>query len=249
MKVEVVGFRKAALSIGAFIIGAFAFAQDYISEGRIVFERRTNLEKRYAGMEKNRWMRNADLSKPKIDEFELLFTKDLSVFKPVESDVRDERSWFTMSNLTAQDFINNVRKQEFNIMGTAVNLEDEIKERTWRMTESTRTIAGYECRQALWIANDTVRIYAWYAEELLISTGPETFNGLPGTILGLAIEDGGIVYFAKEVEKKTVQPEEYIPKARKKDIYTEESLRNLINDRFSSYGSMVEIYKTDMFTW
>ena len=26
--------------------------------------------------------------------------------------------------------------------------------------------------------NDTTRIYAWYTDEILPSTGPETFNGL-----------------------------------------------------------------------
>ena len=249
MKVEIVGFKRNFFFLSVLILSSFSFAQDYISEGRIVFERRTNLEKRYKGQEKNRWIRNADLSTPKIDVFELLFNENLSVFKPVESDVPDDRSWFTMTNITAQDFVNNIRKQEFNLLGTSINLEDEKKTRTWRMTESTRNIAGYECRQALWIANDTVRIYAWYAEELLLSSGPETFNGLPGTILGLALEDGGVVYFAKEVQKKSVKPEEHVPQPKKKDIYSEEQLKQLIKERFSSYGSSVNIYMMDMFTW
>jgi hypothetical protein len=42
---------------------------------------------------------------------------------------------------------------------------------------------------------------------------------LPGTILGLATEDGGVVYFAKKVEIINVPPSVFIiPK--KKKIYT-----------------------------
>ena len=250
MKVEVVGFKQVLGVLLMVVMSSLSYGQQYISEGRIVYERRTNLEKRFKGEEMNRWMRNADLSKPKIDQFELIFSDSISVFKPIESDIPDDRSWFTMKNISIQDFRTKKRTQEFNFMGTAVLLEDEIRTRVWRMTESTRIIAGYECRQAFWVANDSTRIYAWYAEELTFSTGPETFNGLPGTILGLAIEDGGVVYFAKEVKAKKVKIEEELPKIKRKDLYTEESLRKLISERFSSFGgSSVDRFVTDMFLW
>ena len=248
MKVEAVGSKQFVLFL-VLLMSLSSMAQNYISEGKIVFERRTNLEKRFKGQEKNRWMRNADLSKPKIDMFELLITDSISIFKPIESDEPDDRAWFTMKNTTVQNFSKGNRQQEFNLMGTAVNLEDVLKNRTWRMTESKREIAGYNCRQALWVANDSVRIYAWYAEELLTSTGPETFNGLPGTILGLAIEDGGVVYFAKEVKSQKVNISEHIPKVKKKDLYSEAELRSLIENRFGSYGSMVDGFVMDMFMW
>ena len=248
MKAEVAGSKWIVLFF-MLLMSLSPMAQNYISEGKIIFERRTNLEKRFKGQEQNRWIRNVDLSKPKIDQFELLITDSISVFKPIESDVPDDRSWFTMKNTTVQNFNDSSRLQEFNLMGTAVNLQDVLKNRTWRMTESKREIAGYNCRQALWVANDSVRIYAWYAEELLTSSGPETFNGLPGTILGLAIEDGGVVYFAKEVKKQKVDIKDYIPKVKKKDIYSEIELRNLIESRFSSYGNMVDGFIFDMFIW
>ena len=248
MKAEVAGSKWIVLFF-MLLMSLSPMAQNYISEGKIIFERRTNLEKRFKGQEQNRWIRNVDLSKPKIDQFELLITDSISVFKPIESDVPDDRSWFTMKNTTVQNFNDSSRLQEFNLMGTAVNLQDILKNRTWRMTESKREIAGYNCRQALWVANDSVRIYAWYAEELLTSSGPETFNGLPGTILGLAIEDGGVVYFAKEVKKQKVDIKDYIPKVKKKDIYSEIELRNLIESRFSSYGNMVDGFIFDMFIW
>lgn len=248
MKAEVAGSRLLiSLLFVAFAFGATA--QKYITAGKVVYERRTNLEKRFKGQEDNRWMRNADLKKPKIDEFELFFTDSTALFQPILSDVPDSRSWFTMRNTTYQDLNAGIRKQVFNFMGTEVHLEDTLNKRVWRMTESTRNIAGYDCRQALWIANDTTRIYAWYAEELVANVGPETFNGLPGVILGLAIEDGGVVYFAKEVKKVEVDIDKMKPKPKKKDIYTEQALRDLIKERFGAMGSMIDRFTNDIFLW
>jgi GLPGLI family protein len=219
-----------------------------VTEGKVIFERRTNLEKRYKGQEMNRWMRG-DLKKPKIDRFELYFNDTTSFFMPLEDDVPDEREWATMKNATYQNFNEGTRKQEFSFWGTKVLLEDSIHTRTWRMTESKRTIAGFECRQAVWQANDSTRIYAWYADELVASTGPETFNGLPGVILGLATEDGSVVYFAKEVKVQKVNIAPMIPTGKKKDWYNEESLRELIADRFSNWGSAVPRLINDLFLW
>ena len=96
----------------------------------------------------------------------------------------------------------NERVSIYNLFGDRKTVKDEIVKRTWKITERKRNIAGYSCRRAIWSKNDSTRIYAWYTDQITSSTGPETFNGLPGTILGLATEDGGVVYFAKIVNEK-----------------------------------------------
>jgi len=249
MKVENVGSKiQTSLWVWmVFIVCSTGFSQ--ITEGRVVFERKTNLEKRYKGVDIGRWARNADLKKPKIDEFELIFNDSASIFRPIESDIPDNRSWFTMRNTTYQNLNEDTRKQEFSFFGTTVLLKDSLRQRTWRMTESKREIAGYNCRQALWVANDTIRIYAWFAEELISSAGPETFNGLPGVILGLALEDGGVVYFAKKVEQYTEDIEKLAPKGKEKDWYTEGALKTLMDERFGSFGSAMQPFIMDVFIW
>jgi GLPGLI family protein len=54
----------------------------------------------------------------------------------------------------------------------------------------------YECIKAIWQKNDSTRIYAWFSPMISASIGPEGISGLPGAILGLAREDGSVVYFA-----------------------------------------------------
>ncbi|HRD37367.1 MAG TPA: GLPGLI family protein, partial [Bacteroidia bacterium] len=103
-----------------------------------------------------------------------------------------------------------------DMWGEEIHLTDSLFIRKWKMTENTRKIAGYNCRKAVWQANDTTRIYAWFSYDLMTSTGPESFNGLPGVILGLATEDGGIVYFAKKVELIKPDASNLLPPKKKK---------------------------------
>lgn len=224
------------------------FAQTQVmTSGEILFERRTNLEKRYEGMEQNRWMRG-DLKKPMVEDYVLYFTDSSALFKPILPEVPDEREWATMKNTTYQNLASETLEQQFSFWGTKVYMRDTVKEREWIITGNSREIAGYKCRQAMWEANDSTRIYAWYADELIASFGPETFNGLPGVMLGLAIEDGGVVYFAKEVKPLTTNLEKEMPKGKAKEYYTEEELRTMIIERFSDWG-LVDRILFDMFVW
>lgn len=223
-------------------------AQNQImTSGEILYERRTNLEKRYEGMEKNRWMRG-DLKKPMVEEFMLYFTDSTALFKPILPEVPDEREWATMKNTSYQNLNSGILEQEFSFWGTKVYMKDSVKDKEWIITGNKREIAGYKCRQAMWEANDSTRIYAWYADELIASFGPETFNGLPGVMLGLAIEDGGVVYFAKEVKPLNTDIKKEAPKGKAKEYYTEEELRSLIRERFTDWG-LVDRIMFDMFVW
>ncbi|MEC7005092.1 MAG: GLPGLI family protein, partial [Bacteroidota bacterium] len=127
-------------------------------------------------------------------------------------------------------------------------VKDEIVKRTWKITERKRFIAGYECRRAIWQKNDTTRIYAWYTDQILPSTGPETFNGLPGTILGLATEDGGVVYFAKKIEKNSNEVDELVGDLKIKKTYTEKELRTELEMKGKSNPWMNRIINY-LFEW
>lgn len=247
MKEGMVG-SKTYLLLCILFLSISVNSQTMMSSGKITFERRTNLEKRFADQESRGWMKGK-LKEPKIDEFELRFTDSTAIFIPILPEVPDEREWATMQNTTYQNLNSGELIQQFSFWGTQVLMKDTVEEREWIITGSSREIAGYNCRQAMWEANDSTRIYAWYADELMASVGPETFNGLPGVILGLGIEDGGVVYFAKKIEKlDDPNIEKKIPTGKKKDWYTEDQLKDLITERFSQWGQVDRIL-FDMFVW
>lgn len=182
-------------------MSSVTFLSAQIHAGKITYERKSNLFKRFKDEQTQRWI--GEKNKTKIDEFVLFFNDSLSVFRPVEQEFRDELAWATNKNSVEQNFRTGKRLSIYSVWGEGVVVEDSVKHRTWKITDSKRKISGYECRKAIWVANDSTRIYAWFSEEIIPSVGPETFTGLPGAILGLATEDGGVIYFAKKVEVLT----------------------------------------------
>ncbi len=185
-----------------------------ITFGKIVYERKTNLFKRFKDENMRNWIKESD--KIKIEYFELFFNDTCSTFRPQESEVRENFDWATSKNTVYQNFNTQQRYTIKNMWGEEMHIADSLFARKWQITESTRKIAGYTCRKAVWKANDTTRIYAWFSYDIVTSTGPESFYGLPGVILGLATEDGGIVYFAKKVEFIKSEAAQFVPPKKKK---------------------------------
>lgn len=200
-----------------------------ITAGKITFERKTNLYKKYKGDDYKRWIKEEN--KIKIDYFELYFNDTVSLFKPVDSELKEDLEWTTQKNTVYQNFNTQKRYVKKVFWGEELNLTDSLFKRKWKITESTRKIAGYNCRKALWQVNDSTRIYAWFSYDLTTGTGPESFYGLPGTILGLATEDGGIIYFAKKVEILTPPPATFV-QAKKKKVYTIPEMKDEMNKRW-----------------
>ncbi len=206
-------------------------ALSQITYGKITFERKTNLYKKFKNNgDVKEWLKEED--KNKVDIFELYFNDSLSVFKPQESDLVERMSWSTTKNVVYQNQNTNKRLTEKKIWGEAFLVADTIRSFNWKITDSKRSICGYQCRKAIWQANDSTRIYAWFCSEINATIGPESFLGLPGAILGLATEDGGVIYFAKSID--VVKPELTIllPKKTKQKIYKSAELKAQLEKDF-----------------
>lgn len=216
-----------------------------VTSGRIVFERKTNLVKRFKGSPMADRFKD---QKTKVDMFELLFNDSTCVFKPVESDEQDDMAWATTRNTVYQNVASQDRMSILDLWGNKVYIHDTISKREWKVTDSKRNLAGYECRKAIWQKDDSTRIYAWFSVDIVPSVGPEMFTGLPGAILGLATEDGGIIYFAKEVEVLEIPEEKLTYDVGKNDVLTKAEFRAELLKRFSGqpWG---ERMIADMFRW
>lgn len=212
-----------------FLLSLTSNYQAQIVNAKITFERKTNLYKKFKERDVQDWIREED--KIKIDFFELFISDTFSLFRPQESELRDKYSWATSRNTVYQDFKRNTRYLIKGIWGEELHLTDTLFKRKWQITESSRKIAGYACRKAVWKANDSTRIYAWFSYDLTPSTGPESFNGLPGTILGLATEDGGVVYFAKKVELVKTDQSVFL-RPKKKKIYSIPELKEQLTKQY-----------------
>lgn len=190
-------------------------------EGKIIYQRKTNLYKRMGDRAKD-WIKEKD--KIKVEIFELTFTDSVSAYKQQATDVPDPMSWGTSRNEVYRNLNAPIYYSVRDLWGDKVHVEDTLPHRDWKLTNSKRNIAGYDCRKAFWQVNDSLRIYAWYCDEIIPSIGPELFYGLPGAILGLASEDGGVVYFAQEVKFYQPTAEEFEFK-RSKNVQTMQKTR------------------------
>ena len=222
-------FSKIIAVIFILFIADKAFSQ--ITFGKITYERRTNLYKKFKWNENvKEWLKEED--KNKIDVFELYFNDTLSAFKPQESDIVERMGWATTKNVVYQNYITNKRITEKKIWGEAFLLDDTVRQFKWKITDSKRTICGYQCRKAIWQANDSTRLYAWYCSEVIPSVGPESFVGLPGAILGLATEDGGVIYFAKSVEIVKPDPSALLLKKSKQKFFKATDLKTQLEKEY-----------------
>lgn len=206
-------------------------ASSQITSGKITYERKTNLYKKFKNNgDVKEWLKEED--KNKIDIFELYFNDTLSAFKPQESDLVERMSWSTTKNVVYQNQTLKTRLTEKKIWGELFLIADSVREFKWKITDSKRNICGYQCRKAIWQANDSTRLYAWYSNDINASIGPESFVGLPGAILGLATEDGGIIYFAKTVEVTKPDVINLLPKKSKSKVYKASELRTQLEKDF-----------------
>lgn len=218
-----------------------------ITAGKITYERKTNLLKKFKDDRMKRWINESN--KIMIDNFELYFNDTLSIFIPIEDPTKNGMmAMSTNKNSVVQNLDKKTRTSVLSIWGEKAYVKDSLINRQWKMTESKRKISGYQCRKAIFQLNDSTRFYAWFSEDIIPSIGPETFQGLPGAILGLATEDGGVVYFAKKVEQ-IASPEfaKIMPEIGKK-TYTHNELKTKLEKDFGDKPWGKGIVE-DLFMW
>ncbi len=235
------------LLLGIFIwVDSIGYAQFY-SEGTIYYTRRTNLQKRFTDQRMKRFV--TEDNKIKNDRFSLAFNDTISVFKYLPPATADDMAWLTSKNEYFQYLNPSKQLTVFQFFGTSVYVKDSLPVRAWKMTDGKRTICGFNCRKAIYEKNDSTRIYAWYAPNILPSIGPEGFCGLPGTILGIATEDGGIIYFADKVDFSTEPKSEALAvEIGKNKLFTLRELRDKLEKDYGNTPWGKRMFD-DMFRW
>lgn len=146
----------------------------------------------------------------------LAFNKDKTLFTPAPAD-ETARNWFsdipatTQNNIIYTDLSTNTSIVQKTVFEETFLLRDSTRKINWKITSETRDVAGYLCRRANAIIMDSIYVVAFYTDEIPISGGPESFTGLPGMILGVALPHENMSWFAKLVTDKPLPPGALIP--------------------------------------
>ncbi|MGL6266962.1 MAG: GLPGLI family protein, partial [Chitinophagaceae bacterium] len=101
-------------------------------------------------------------------------------------------------------YYRDIEKEQFvhqkNIFGSDFLITDSLQQIEWKISNELRTIAGFECRKAVGKIFDSIVVIAFYTDQIIPSSGPESFGGLPGMILGLAIPRMHTTWYATKLE-------------------------------------------------
>jgi GLPGLI family protein len=165
-------------------------AQQFITQGKIEYERKTNQHAFMA--EGNVWDEMAKNNLPKFVTFyyDLTFRGDRTLFKTGrEPETKQGKYWgiFDSENTILTSLDSNTSLTQRSIWGDMYLVTDSLRHVEWKITPEIRKIAGFDCRKAVGKVMDSIIVIAFYTDEILTNGGPESFNGLPGMILGLAI--------------------------------------------------------------
>jgi GLPGLI family protein len=222
---------------------AHGFGQ--VRAGKITYERKTNLHKKFPDEQMRRWIGN---DKYKYDNFFLYFNDTISVFVPEAQDMNDRSNWATVRNKVISHLDRNQRISLLNVWGEEMIVMDTLKVRTYKVLPKKREIAGYNCQMVRFDQNDSTRIYLWYTDAILPAVGPESYFGLPGAILGLATEDGGVVYFATKVELIEPNFEQVTPKYKTNKARTESEMITELTAKFAG-SPWAKFAVRELFMW
>lgn len=174
----------------------------FISTGKIEYERRTNQHSMLE--EESMWdnMMKEQMPQFAITYYDLYFTSEKSLYKEGREPENKRIHWSInyLTNTVYRELDKGTRTTQRNLFGSTYLVKDSALKIDWKITNEPRTIAGFECRKAVARIFDSVVVIAFYTDEILPSAGPESFGGLPGMILGLAIPRLHTTWYATKLE-------------------------------------------------
>jgi GLPGLI family protein len=222
--------------------------QMFITQGKIEFEKRVNLHKiidaAWGDDEGSRsWVDGLKKSVPdhKNFYFDLYFNGDKTLYKPGREEVTTGariQDWLLIANenIVFSDFKKDQSVSQKSIYDGNYLITDSLRKVNWKITSDTRNIAGFECRKAVGIIMDSVYVIAFYTDEIVTHGGPESFNNLPGMVLGIAIPRINTTWFATKLELVQVTPEQLVAPKKGKKV-DNKFLVPLLKERLSEFGT------------
>ena len=149
----------------------------------------------------------------------LYFNATESKYEDSEEKAEEEDmgfSWRKDVYLIKRDFVNNTMFDAIQMLGKTYIIEDSLRAPEWKILNDMKEVAGHVCMNAFW--EDTVKqqqIIAWFALDIPVSAGPERLCGLPGLILEVDVNNGGMLITADKIEMKKLRNELDLPKKLK----------------------------------
>ncbi len=212
---------------------------NFYSAVQIEYEKTLSVQQLMKVMEPEWFERSKDHMPVELKSY-FTFTGDSthSIFRQTKAAVVTPGMWFSPiadENVVYNDYTTGRTITQKPVFEETFLVDDSMLNIKWKITSDTRNIAGFECRKAVGIIFDTVAVFAFYTDELMINGGPEGIHGLPGMILGLGIPRIHTTWFATKVEVSGFKMNKVTPATKGKKISRKEML-DAINKAMKDWG-------------
>lgn len=232
-------------------LGQLVRAQEamFFTTGRIEFEKRTNLHALIQDMNKddpdNSWMQVQLQRYPKFTSlyFDCWFTDSVTLYKPGREspDVKNNREFPANDNIVYNLLSTGRTVSQKHVFEQTYLIQDTLRNINWKITDETRNIAGFDCRRANAVIMDSVYVVAFFTDQIIPPGGPESFTGLPGMILGVALPHDHITWFATKVLVESIPADQLLPQKKGKKA-TREQLHKDMSAALTNWGNYGKYY-------
>ena len=110
-------------------------------------------------------------------------------------------------------------------------------ERKWKIGTGQKEILGYNCFQASYRQDSTTHIVAWFSPQLQPFNGPSDYQGLPGMILQIDINDGERLITATSIQTEHVDASMIVAPSKGKEV-TAEEFKKIRDEKMKEMGMM-----------
>lgn len=218
----------------------------FLSQGRVEFERKVNLYAQVDDEDDDTWKELMKKMMPqfKVSYFDLEFNGNKTLFKPGRENTDNNRIWQQPAedNVVYTNLTDSLSTTQKNVFEQTFLLHDSTRKIKWKITDETRSIAGFDCRRANALIMDSIYVVAYYTDQITTTGGPESFNGLPGMILGLALPHEHITWFATKVYTETIPETQLIAPTKGKKT-TSSALLITLQDLMKDWGKWGRRYQ------
>lgn len=220
----------------------------FLHQGRIEFERKVNL---YSRIDDYWWLTpdtkdNIKKNMPQFRTtyFDLQFNGSKTLYKPGR-EAEPTKGFYggdpADNNVVLSNLGTGQTTAEKHVFEQTFLVQDSTRKVEWKITNETRNIAGFDCRRANAIILDSIYVVAFYTDAITTTGGPESFNGLPGMILGLALPHEHVTWFATKVFTEAIPENALIPPTKGKKVTTKELVATL-QKSLSDWGNEGRTY-------
>jgi len=236
--------KKTLTLLPLFLMGV-AHAQESTpvsgTAGTVVYEQVVALEFKLEG-EAARFANS--LPKERKSQKLLYFNPGQSLYenKPVEEDqtLRSEGGGTMMIRMKEPDnkvftqLLENKQVEKREFMTREFLIESQLNPSEWKLTGQQKLVLNYPCQEAVKETKEG-KVSAWFTPVIPVPAGPGVYNGLPGLVLAVNVNEGKQTITAQSIDLSPLAENVIVAPDKGKKV-TREEFDKIVEEKMKEMG-------------